>query len=113
MDLWKYEECRACGRTIRDSRLARQVENVLLGGLGGVAYESLGQYDKAIEHHKQTLVISEIDDWMSEGKTLGNLGNAYGKLARCWAASASPTSRSGSTRRRSSTTSRRSSSAAR
>jgi hypothetical protein len=42
LDLWK---CRACGRTIRDSRLARQVDNVLLGGLGGVAYESLGQYD--------------------------------------------------------------------
>ena len=56
---------------------------MLLGGLGGVAYESLGQYEKAIEHHKQTLVISrEIDNLMSEGKTLGNLGNAYGKLAR-------------------------------
>ena len=51
-----------------------------MGGLC-VAYESIGQYEKAIEHHKQALVISrEIDDRMSEGKPPGDLGNAYGKL---------------------------------
>jgi len=34
-----------------------------------------------VEYHKQALDSSrEIGDRISEGKTLGNLGNAYGKL---------------------------------
>ena len=49
-------------------------------GLGnlGLAYDSLGDYAKAIEYDRQWLAIArEIKDRQSEGKALGNLGSAY------------------------------------
>ncbi|MDX2229917.1 MAG: CHAT domain-containing protein [Leptolyngbyaceae cyanobacterium bins.349] len=52
-------------------------EGAILGNLG-LAYESLGNYGKAIEFHEQSLAISrEIKDRRGEGASLGNLGNAY------------------------------------
>ena len=47
------------------------------------AYYSLGQYEKAIEHHKQALAISrEIGDRQGEGNHLGNLGLVYINLGQ-------------------------------
>jgi tetratricopeptide (TPR) repeat protein len=44
----------------------------------GNAYDSLGGYAKAIEHHTQHLAIAkEVGDRAGEGKAYGNLGNAY------------------------------------
>ncbi len=49
----------------------------------GSAYNSLGQYEKAIDHHMQALAISrEIHDRRGEGSRLGNLGNAYNSLGQ-------------------------------
>ena len=44
----------------------------------GIAYESLGKYDKAIEYQLQGLGITrEIKNRSGEGQSLGNLGSAY------------------------------------
>ncbi|WP_414530450.1 tetratricopeptide repeat protein, partial [Nodularia chucula] len=44
----------------------------------GNAYNDLGQYQRAIEFHQQSLEISrEIGDRSGEGISLGSLGNAY------------------------------------
>ncbi|MCL6753132.1 tetratricopeptide repeat protein, partial [Nostoc sp. CCCryo 231-06] len=49
----------------------------------GNAYNSLGQYQRAIDFHQQSLEISrEIGDRNSEGKSLANLGNAYNSLGQ-------------------------------
>ena len=80
--LAKYEESRACGQTIRDANLAREVEGAALGNLGA-AYDELGQLDKAIEYFDQARVIArEIGDRQLEGKSLGNLGIAYANLGQ-------------------------------
>ena len=51
-----------------------------LGNLG-IAYDSLGEYRKAIEYHGQYLAISrEIGNRSGEGNSLGNLGIAYDSL---------------------------------
>jgi CHAT domain-containing protein len=51
-------------------------------GLGN-AYNSLGQYPKAIEYYQQSLAIKkEIGDRNGEAKSLGNLGNAYNSLGQ-------------------------------
>jgi tetratricopeptide (TPR) repeat protein len=53
-----------------------------LGNLG-LAYYSLGKYDKAIEFHLQSLAIDrEIKNQRGEGISLGNLGNAYYSLGK-------------------------------
>jgi tetratricopeptide (TPR) repeat protein len=58
----------------------RPRESVHLCNLG-VAYQSLGEYRRAIEYHNQDLAIArEIGDRRGEGQTLGNLGNAYASL---------------------------------
>ncbi|MFE1745134.1 CHAT domain-containing protein, partial [Coleofasciculus sp. H7-2] len=55
-------------------------EGQSLGNLGN-AYDSLGDYAKAIEYHQQSLVIArEIKNRSGEGQSLGNLGNAYDSL---------------------------------
>ena len=55
-------------------------EGASLGNLG-LAYDSLGEYRKAIEYHEQSLEISrEIGDRSGEGTSLGNLGLAYDSL---------------------------------
>lgn len=60
----------------------RFLEGIALGELG-VAYDHLGQYAKAIEHHEQALVIHrQIGNVHGEGNTLGNLGNPYQNLGQ-------------------------------
>ena len=42
----------------------------------GVAYDSLGDYRKAIEYDKRHRIIrTEIGDWRGGGRTYSNLGN--------------------------------------
>ncbi|WP_149989275.1 CHAT domain-containing protein, partial [Microcystis aeruginosa] len=49
----------------------------------GDTYNSLGQYQKAIEYLRQSLVIArEIGDRQWETNSLGNLGNAYQSLGQ-------------------------------
>ena len=44
----------------------------------GHAYQSLGSFSKALEHHKEDLAIAkEVGDRAGEGKAYANLGNAY------------------------------------
>ncbi|MEK7834285.1 MAG: tetratricopeptide repeat protein, partial [Acidobacteriota bacterium] len=51
-----------------------------LGNLG-IAYWSLGEYQRAIEFHEQELAIErEIGNRNNEGKALNSLGNAYKDL---------------------------------
>jgi tetratricopeptide (TPR) repeat protein len=47
----------------------------------GIAYDSQGEYNKAIEYHQQSLVIKqEIGDRSGIAKSFNNLGNAYDSL---------------------------------
>jgi tetratricopeptide (TPR) repeat protein len=47
----------------------------------GLCYENLGDYQKAIEHHQQSLDIArEIGNRQGEGAALGNLGLCYYNL---------------------------------
>jgi tetratricopeptide (TPR) repeat protein len=58
----------------------RSAEGAHLGNLG-IAYDSLGEYRRAIECHEQSLVLArEIGDRRVEGAALGNLGLAYDSL---------------------------------
>ncbi len=58
----------------------RQVEGISLGNLGN-AYDSLGEYRRAIDYHEQFLAIArEIGDRSGEGSSLGSLGNVYDSL---------------------------------
>jgi tetratricopeptide (TPR) repeat protein len=58
----------------------RKQESNAIGNLG-LAYVYLGELHKAIEYHKQALIISrEIGDRHGEGSALGNLGSAYFSL---------------------------------
>jgi tetratricopeptide (TPR) repeat protein len=62
-------------------RLGRKdAQGMALGNLG-LAYSSLGEYQRAIEYHEQYLAIArEIGDRRGEGTALGNLGLAYNDL---------------------------------
>ena len=58
----------------------RAGEGQAYGNLGN-AYQSLGDYQKAIEYHEKDLKIAkEIGDRAGEGRAYGNLGNAYKSL---------------------------------
>ena len=47
------------------------------GNLGN-AYQSQGDYAKAIEHHGQHLAIAKkVGDWAGEGRAYGDLGTCY------------------------------------
>ena len=47
----------------------------------GCAYESLGDFQKAIKYHKKYLKIArDINDRAGKGRAYGNLGNAYQSL---------------------------------
>ncbi|TAD79089.1 MAG: tetratricopeptide repeat protein [Oscillatoriales cyanobacterium] len=60
----------------------RQGEAASLGNLG-LAYRSLGQYQRAIDLYEQSLAIArEIGDRKGEANSLGNLGNAYYSLGQ-------------------------------
>eukprot|EP01047_Picozoa_sp_COSAG01_P088815 COSAG01_NODE_21082_length_919_cov_0.840244_1_plen_231_part_10 len=73
-----YKSCLATARSLGH----RQAEGAVLGNLGN-AYHSLGQYQRAMEHHTQGLAISrEIGNRRGEGSDLGNLGNAYFDLGQ-------------------------------
>ncbi|MDF5733164.1 MAG: tetratricopeptide repeat protein, partial [Rhizonema sp. PD38] len=62
-------------REIKD----RQSQGNALGNLGN-AYDSLGDYPKAIEYHQQVLAIAqEIKDRQGQGTALNNLGLAFYK----------------------------------
>ena len=77
-----YEQARACGRHIKNVRLAKNVECVAVSSLGST-YFSLGQHERAVEHLRQSLAIDrEIGDRPGEGSDLGNLGNAYNSLGQ-------------------------------
>mgnify|MGYP002777061927 CR=1 FL=1 len=66
--------------TVGDSD--RRGEGIALGSLG-IAYDSLGQYERAINYHQQYLtIVREIGDRHGEGYGLGNLGNAYYSLGQ-------------------------------
>jgi len=68
----------AIAREIKD----RLGEGQSIGNLG-IAYYSLGKYDKAIEFHLQRLAIArEIKDRLGEGQSIGNLGIAYYSLGK-------------------------------
>ncbi len=72
---WR-ESALAAARELKD----RECEGVHLGNLG-VAYESLGEYSRAIEYHEKHLAITrERGNRKGEGQALGNLGNAYNLL---------------------------------
>ena len=58
----------------------RSQEGGAYGNLGN-AYQSLCEYQKAIEYHEKHLKIAiEIGDRAGEGRAYGNLGNAYQSL---------------------------------
>jgi len=66
----------AAARQLKD----RGAEGMHLSNLGN-AYDSLGEYRRAIEFHEEALVINrEIGDRRGEGQNLGNLGLAYYSL---------------------------------
>ena len=44
----------------------------------GIAYDSQGDFSKAIEHHAQCLAIAkEVGDRVGEGRACGNLGTCH------------------------------------
>ena len=44
----------------------------------GNAYQNLGNFSKALEHHKECLTMAkEVGDRAGEGRAYGDLGNAY------------------------------------
>ena len=52
-----------------------------LCGTLGIAYKSLGDFSKAIEHHTKWLAIAqEVGDRAGEGRAYGHLGAAYESL---------------------------------
>ncbi|MBD2743631.1 tetratricopeptide repeat protein [Coleofasciculus sp. FACHB-1120] len=49
----------------------------------GIAHNSLGQYQPAIDYHQQSLAITrQISDRNGEARSLSNLGNAYNSLGQ-------------------------------
>ncbi|WP_141705407.1 tetratricopeptide repeat protein, partial [Microcystis aeruginosa] len=71
-----YQQSLTIAKEIGD----RQGEANSLGSLG-IAYRSLGQYQKAIEFYQQSLTIAkEIGDRQGEANSLGSLGIAYRSL---------------------------------
>ena len=57
---------------VADPSLAGVIHSML-----GNAYQSLGDFSRAIEHHTQHLAIAkEVGDRAGEGSAYGNLGNA-------------------------------------
>ena len=60
----------------------RQDEGATLGNMG-IAYDSLGDYEKAIVFHNQSLAIErELRNRLGEAQSLGNLGNVYDSLGK-------------------------------
>ena len=71
--LAEYEGCLATARSLGN----RQAEGAVLGNLGN-AYFSLGQYQRAIEHHTQDLAIAKkVGDRAREGNAYGSIGRTH------------------------------------
>ena len=71
------EKCLEIAREIGDLG----AEGCVYGNLGN-AFQSLGDYRKAIQYNEKHLKIArKIGDRRGEGRVYGNLGNAYGSLA--------------------------------
>ena len=72
-----FESVVAINKTI----CLKSEEAITYGRLGCV-FESLGEYNKAKEHHAKALAIAtEIDDREGEGVCYGNLGNVFESLS--------------------------------
>ncbi|GGA00700.1 tetratricopeptide repeat protein [Okeania sp. KiyG1] len=74
-----YEECiQLYSRLL--GKLDHYWDSICLSGLG-IAYDTLGEYEKAINYHQQYLQIAgETGDRSGEGAALGNLGITYYSL---------------------------------
>ncbi|TVQ21892.1 MAG: TIR domain-containing protein, partial [Leptolyngbya sp. DLM2.Bin15] len=86
LDTWGYfrERVLLASKHLEHARKAGQRwdEGAALGTLG-LAYNSLGQYERAIDLYQQRLAIArEIGDRRGEGNALGNMGNAYHSLGQ-------------------------------
>ena len=78
----KYNEILALSQGVQDEKQRQMIIGPVVSSLGN-AYDSLGQYDKAIEHHNKALAIArKIGDRSGEGNCLGNLGSAYNRLGQ-------------------------------
>ena len=65
----------------RDLRLAHPAAAGAIHSMLGNAYDSLGDFSRAIEYHTQDLAIArEVGDRAGEGSAYGNLGSAYKSL---------------------------------
>ena len=53
----KFEACRAVGKRLESRQLAQGFEGAAVGSLG-IAYDNLGQHEKAIENYTAALAIS-------------------------------------------------------
>jgi tetratricopeptide (TPR) repeat protein/DNA-binding Xre family transcriptional regulator len=80
LGVWgQYQEQLYLAKTLL-SQLDKKTDGTCFNTLG-VAYDSLGKYQQAIDFHKQHLEIAqEIGDRQGEGIALGNLGIAYKNL---------------------------------
>ena len=68
-----WQQCLAIYQAVHD----REGEAATLVNLG-IAYASLGEYERVIDLQQQSLAIyREIGDSQGEAKSLGNLGNGY------------------------------------
>ena len=82
LGVWGYrrEQIPLCHRIL--GKLDARSDRTWLNALG-VAYRSLGDYQRAINYHQQTLVISrEIGDRQNESTSLAYLGTAYKGLGQ-------------------------------
>jgi tetratricopeptide (TPR) repeat protein len=83
LDKWGFYRLMAeLHERLQDKLTDQFLEGVSLGRLG-IAYYSLGQYQKAIACYEQALGIArEMTDLFNEAAWLGNLGNCYADLGQ-------------------------------
>jgi tetratricopeptide (TPR) repeat protein len=80
-DLPINSEIRAFAESPIDLDAVKRIERLAVEGLG-IAYQSLNDFDRAIEYHQQSLAIAEsINDARGLQQALLNLGSAYQYLA--------------------------------
>ena len=82
LGVWGYsrEQIQFCQRIL--GKLDAKSDCIWLNALG-LAYRDLGQYNRAIDFHQQSLTITrEIGDRQGEGNALGSLGGAYNNLGQ-------------------------------
>ncbi len=75
----RFDAILARARQTRD----RRTEALVLGHLG-TAYKNLGEYDRALDFHRQSLALKRsLADRAEEGKTLSNIGLVYWSRGDC------------------------------